>query len=422
MLTVLRQRNFALLWFAGLISILGDWMLRVALPITVYQLTGSAVATAGIVIAGLLPSVIFGSIAGVFVDRWDRKRTMVLANLIRAPVLLLLLIVDSAGDVWAVYVVAFVGATLGQFFSPAENALLPELVGPEHLIPANALNTLNNNLARLIGPAVGGVVAGWYGLRGVVVADAASFLIAAAMIALIAAPTRPPREIRETGGIGSRFATLRDEWIEGMRLIRRNRSLGIVFGVYAISGFGEGLIGAAFPVYVSDVLNGGPQEAGWLMSGQAVGGLIGAFLIGSRAKTITPLKLFAWGAIGTGAIDLLIFTYPTVISGVWLGVALFVVVGLPITAFLTGGMTTMQAETDDAYRGRVFGALNTTMALLMVVSAAIAGFATDRFGAIAVLSFDSLAYIVSGLVALKLMGAALAARATRDNVASGVPG
>jgi len=207
-----------------------------------------------------------------------------------------------------------------------------------------------------------------------------------------------------------------------MRLIRGNRSLRIVFGVYAISGFGEGLIGAAFPVYVADVIKGGAQEAGWLMSGQAVGGLIGAFLIGSRARTITPLKLFAWGAIGTGAIDLLIFTYPVFISGVWLGVALFIVVGLPITAFFTGGMTTMQAETEDAYRGRVFGALNTTMALLMVVSAAIAGFATDRFGAVAVLSFDSLAYIVSGIVALKLMGAAIAARATTDRVTSGTAG
>ncbi|MBA3529285.1 MAG: MFS transporter, partial [Propionibacteriaceae bacterium] len=398
------------LWFAGLTSILGDWMLSVALPITVYKLTGSALTTAGIVIARLAPSLLFGSVAGVFVDRWDSKRTMVIANLIRAPVLLLLLTVDSAGDVWTVYVVAFVGSTLGQFFSPAENSLLPELVGPEHLIPANALNTLNNNLARLIGPAVGGVVAGWYGLNGVVVADAATFLAAAGMIALIAAPARPAREARLTGGITGRWATLRDEWVEGMCLIRRSRTLGIVFGVYAISSFGEGLIGSAFPVYVSDVLDGGPREAGWLMSGQAVGGFIGAFLVGSRAKTISPLRLLAWGAIGTGTFDLLIFTYPTVIPGVWLGVALFVVVGLPITAFSLGGMTAMQAETEDAYRGRVFGALNTTMALLIIVAAAIAGFATDRFGAVAVLSFDGLSYIVSGIVALRLMGAAVAAR------------
>ena len=411
MLKVLRRRNFALLWFAGLISIIGDWMLRVALPITVYELTDSAVATGGLVIASLLPSVLLGSVAGVFVDRWDRKRTMVLANLLRAPTLLLLPLVDSAGEVWIVFIVAFVGSALGQFFSPAENALLPQLVGEDDLIPANALNTLNNNLARLIGPAVGGVVAGWYGLGGVAVADASSFLIAAGMIALIATPARQPREAPTQTAIGNRWQALREEWVGGMRVIRHSRSLGIVFSVCAISGFGEGLISAAFPVYVTDVLDGGAQEAGWLMSGQAIGGFIGAFFVGSWAKRISPLRLFAWGAIGTGVIDLLIFTYPSVLSaGVWLGVALFVVVGLPITAFFTGGMTTMQSETEDVYRGRVFGALNTTMALLMLISAAIAGFATDRFGAMAVLSFDSLSYIVSGLVALKLIGGVVAAR------------
>lgn len=417
MLKVLRQRDFALLWFAGLISIIGDWMMAVALPIVVYQLTDSAVATGGLVIARLIPSFLLGSVAGVFVDRWDRKRTMVIVNLLRAPTLLFLPIVDSAGEIWIIFVVTFVGSTLGQFFSPAENALLPTLVGEEDLIPANALNTLNNNLARLVGPAIGGVVAGWYGLGGIAVADAASFLIAAGMISLIAVPARQPREEPKQTAIGNRWQALREEWVSGMRVIRHSRSLRIVFCVLAISGFGEGLISAAFPVYVTDVLDGGAQEAGWLMSGQAIGGFIGAFFVGTWAKKMSPLRLFAWGAIGTGVIDLMIFTYPAVFSvGVWLGVALFVVVGLPITGFITGGMTAFQSETDDAYRGRVFGALNTTMALLMIVSAAIAGFATDRFGAMAVLSFDSLSYILSGLVALKLIGAVVATRTKTDLV------
>src|SRR5919198_1112108 len=84
MIATLRQRNFALLWFAGLISLAGDWMLIVALPIYVYQLTGSTLATSTMFIAGRLPTLLFGSVAGVFVDRWDRKRTMVVANLLLA--------------------------------------------------------------------------------------------------------------------------------------------------------------------------------------------------------------------------------------------------------------------------------------------------------------------------------------------------
>ena len=125
MLSVLRQRDFALLWFAGLVSITGDWMLVVALPITVYELTGSAFATGAILIADQLAALVLGSIAGVFVDRWDRKRTMVIANLIRGPALLLLLMVDSADRVWIVYVVAAVMSAVGQFPPGRERALAP---------------------------------------------------------------------------------------------------------------------------------------------------------------------------------------------------------------------------------------------------------------------------------------------------------
>lgn len=200
MLHVIRQRDFALLWFAGLISMTGDWMLFIALPVTVYELTGSAVATSGILIASRIPSLILGSVAGVFVDRWDRKQTMVLVNLVRAPLLLLLLAVDSPDRIWIVYIVAFAVSAMSQFFGPAENALLPRLVGTDHLVPANALNALNNNLSRLIGPAIGGLVAARFGLRGVAIVDAASFFLAAGLIAAIATSAGPNRKRSTAAG------------------------------------------------------------------------------------------------------------------------------------------------------------------------------------------------------------------------------
>src|SRR3954453_10790253 len=171
MLKLLRQRDFSLLWFAGLVSLTGDWMLFVALPIAVYNLTGSALATGGVLIANKVLALLLGSVAGVFVDRWDRKRTMVISNLIRAPVLLLLLFVDSADRVWIVYVVAAVNSAVGQFFRPAEGALLPLLVTEGEIVQANALTGLNDNLSRLAGPALGGLVAVGFGLHGVVVTD-----------------------------------------------------------------------------------------------------------------------------------------------------------------------------------------------------------------------------------------------------------
>lgn len=96
--------------------------------------------------------------AGVFVDRWDRKRTMVVANLLQVLVMLPLLLVCPGEPLWLVYVVAFVMAAVWQFVSPAENALLPGLVGPDRLMVANSLNAFNDNLARIAGPALGGLI------------------------------------------------------------------------------------------------------------------------------------------------------------------------------------------------------------------------------------------------------------------------
>src|SRR3954462_6081808 len=130
-LTVLRRRNFGLLWLGGLVSVAGDWVLIAALPYFVYQATGSRVGTAGMIAAELAPSVLLSSIAGVFVDRWDRRRLLVVTNVLQAATVLLLLAVPDLGWLWLVYVVAAGQSVLAAFAGPAEAALLPTLVGPD---------------------------------------------------------------------------------------------------------------------------------------------------------------------------------------------------------------------------------------------------------------------------------------------------
>ena len=152
MLTLLRQRNMALLWVGGLISLIGDWLLLAALPYYVYQLTGSLLATAAMTVIQLAPSVVLSSFAGVFVDRWNRKATLILCNLLQCGIVLLLLLVHSKSWLWTVYVMVFIQATVGNFVAPAEHALLPRLVTENELTTANSLFGINNQLARLLGP------------------------------------------------------------------------------------------------------------------------------------------------------------------------------------------------------------------------------------------------------------------------------
>ena len=404
MIRVLRRRDFSLLWFAGLISLIGDMMLTVALPVAVYELTGSALATGGLLIARAVPTLLLGSVAGVFVDRWDRKLTMVVANLVRAPILLLLLLVDSADRLWIVYVVAFLTSVFSRFFRPAENALLPRLVHEDDLIPANSLNSLNNNLSLLIGPALGGLIAARFGLSGVALVDAASFLVAAVMILAIVTPARAERSAEPEGDdVRREWLKVWHEMLDGLRVIRGNATLRVIFGVIAVSSVGEGVFGTAIWIFIDETLDGGPREAGWILSAQAVGGLIGALVIGSRFRRADPVRLIGWGAIGLGAIDLMTFNYPAFIPGIWLALILMAIVGVPASAFGAGYTTAIQKETEDAFRGRVFGALDATAALLAMVGAVIAGLATAALGPVLILSIDSLAYMAGGALALLIL-------------------
>src|SRR3954465_3970181 len=122
-----RRPDLARLGGAAMVSLTGDWLLGVGLAYAVYDLTGSTMASAGVFLTSLLPQVLVGLVAGVLVDRWDRRRTMVAANLLLAVGLLPLLLVDGAGLIWVVYPVLVLEAAVETFFPPAEHGLLPRL-------------------------------------------------------------------------------------------------------------------------------------------------------------------------------------------------------------------------------------------------------------------------------------------------------
>lgn len=413
MITVLRQRDFGLLWTGGLISATGDWALFIALPIYVYRLTGSALATSGMFVAGLLPFLLLGSVAGVFVDRWDRKRAMVVSNLLLTVVLLPLLVVHSAQLVWIVYVVAFVESAVVQFFSPAEHAMLPTVVGEEHLVEANSLGALNRNLARLIGPSLGGVVAAFSGLGAVTLLDASSFVLAAGMIALVTVSGR----VTKTGRVdvveeaASSWRAVWREWLAGLALVRRERFIAVMLAVAGIASLGEGVFAVMFVVWVRKVLGGGALELGWFMTAQAVGGLLGGLVIGYAGKRITPVKLAGLGAVIFALLDISLFSYPLFFSGLWLGLLLIILVGVPVTGLLTGSNTILQRGVEDEYRGRVFGAMNTTQGLLQLVGTLIAGAAGAIVSPIVLLNvFQGGSYLVAGSVVLALLPGAMQRR------------
>ena len=399
MLDLLRQRNFALLWFGGLISFIGDWILFVGLPVYVYQMTGSVLATGIMFVVGRLPSIAFGSVAGVFVDRWDRRRTMIVANLLVVPLLMPLLLVDSPGEVWIVYLVSLATNTVRQFMDPAENALLPKLVGEENLQTANALNTLNNNLARLIGPAVGGVVLAVFYFPTTVLLDAASFVIAAGMISMISAPPSVTRADPAKEGEDEKKGGLRSEWVEGLKIVRNNRVVASLFALLGVNMIAEGILSVLMVIYVQAVLGGGSVEVGWLLTAQAVGGLVGSLFVGRVSRSVKAWQMVWIGFVLLGVIDLITFN-----SGVlWVALVLMAIVGVPVTMLQTGVMTLFQMSVEDRFRGRVLGAFGTVSALLLMLSMAFTSVFGEQIGIVPMLSIAAILDILAGVVAWRLL-------------------
>lgn len=401
---VLRQRDFALLWFGGLLSIAGNWTMVVGFPLYVYDETGSTLATGGTFLAAQVPQVLFGSVAGVLVDRWDRRRTLLLANVVLAAVVLWMLLGIALDALWLLYVVMFILATLQQLVRPAEDALLPRLVGrPEDLVAGNALNALNDNLARLSGPTIGALAYAASGLVGVVVLDAVSFAAAALLVALIRADGRPLLDVADEdleGDVASAWVARWREWVAGLRLVRSRRQASIVITFAALVGLGEGTMGALLVPFVRDVLEAGDEVLGFIFSAQAVGSLIGGLLVGRFAGSFSAPVLLGFGALGLAAFDAAIFLSPAAVPGPWLVIALFFLVGVPISGLFVGLATLRQTSVPDAFRGRMMGTYGTTFALTAAIGTSVAGFLGEFVPLVPLLMTQVAAYAAGGLLVL----------------------
>ena len=400
------RRDLRLVLTAGLVSGAGDWILIIGLAYRVYAITGSTVASALTMASSCAPQVLLGAVAGVFADRWDRKRTMITADLLLAVVLLPLLLVHGSGQVWIVFVVMFAEGAIGQFFSPAEQAMVPTLVPDDELVAANALSGQVSNSSRLAGSALGGIIAAAAGLGAVAVADAASFVASAALLALVRASGRAaavagsPSRAGSGAAVRERIAGIGEELRDGLLRASRHRVLRALMIFALVTSVGEGIMSTLFTPFVEHVLHGSSQEFGLVVAAQAVGGILGGVLAAGFGHRVRASRLLAFGAVVFGLVDLAIFLYPLGYVAVSQAIVGMVVVGLPGALAMAGLMTLFQRSTADSYRGRVFGALSALEAVTVLAGTLGAGFLSRYAGIVPVLAIQGAGYVVAGLAML----------------------
>ncbi|MDR6613777.1 MFS transporter [Leifsonia sp. 1010] len=397
----LLRRDFALVWTAGLVSDTGDWLLMIALPLFALSATGSALGASTVFLVELVPMLLVGSFLGVLVDRWDHRRTIVIVALLQG-LLLLPLLAASADRMGIVYAVAAVEAVLGAIINPARQAMIPQLVGTDQLARGNALIAVSDSLARLIGSPLGGLSFALWGLPGVVIADAASYLITAGLVLFVRPRPRNADAAPAADGEPAAVAERRilHEWVEGLALIARSATLRTLAGIAALAGVAQGLFLVLFLVYVTQNLGAGDTGAGIIRGVQAIGGVLGGLVTGALARRMAPRWMIGVGYLVFGTLSLVTWNLAPFTTALWVYAGLFIAMGIPGVTTATGEITLVQTTVPARALGRVIAAVTTLDGAAQAVGLLIGGLLADSGDIVPVLDVQASLYLLCGLIGI----------------------
>jgi MFS family permease len=373
-LSPLRRSDFRRLWIAQTVSIVGDKINQIALILLVYSLTHSF-AQMGLVFAiTFLPAALFGLVAGPLVDRWDRRRTMIAADVIRAVLVACIPLVAVFG-LGAVYALAFASATVSLFFEPSRMALIPSIVDDDELMAANALDMTTMSVSEILGIAFGGALVATIGYAAPFWVDSATFLISAAFVF----------------GIGHRAAAtehgpfgLSEVWRDlryGLDRIRRDgvlRGVAITYAGVALCGGGAITLSVLLAL---DVYAGAGLAPALRVSvvdlATTVGLLVGAVAIGMGGPKNAGRK-YLYGVIAFGALLMQIFW----VSNLWVAAFVLFLAGIANQYFGVPMLTLLQTYTESESRGRVFAVRTTIARVTGVIGLVGAGVAAQMYGVV----------------------------------------
>ncbi|NIN94821.1 MAG: MFS transporter [Anaerolineae bacterium] len=384
----LRHRNYRLFWSGQTISQVGAWMQIVAQGWLVYRLTDSPLMLGLVNVVALLPVVPLSLLAGVISDRVPRRNVIFVTEIVLMLQALMMaaLIWLNMIQIWHIVVLSFVLGAAAAVEQPARLAFVADVVGKEDLTNAVALNSSMYNSARIVGPAIAGLLLAWIGEAGCFFVNGVTYL--AVIFALIAVQL-PPQTVRKER------LRVTDSLRGGLRYVWDSRTIRALMGIVAVSSFFTLPYIALMPVFARDILEAGPQGLGFLMTAVGIGAITGALGVaniqpGRRGKWLT------WGNI-MGPVFLLLFC----LSGSFgVSLALVALVGASNAVRQTLANSLIQLTSADEYRGRVMSVFNLVFNGMSRVGALGVGAMAEVTSAPWALASGALVALIWGLVVI----------------------
>jgi MFS family permease len=366
----LRHRNFQLFFGGQLISLIGTWMQNVAQSWLVYRLTGSSLLLGVVSFAGQIPVFPMAPLAGMVADRRNRRTIVIItqtASMILALILAALTLTKRV-TVWEVIVLAALLGVVNAFDIPARQSFLVEMVGHDDLMNAIALNSSIFNSARIIGPAIAGILVASIGEGWCFFANGVSYI---AVIVGLVVMRIPPRVAERA--INSAF----DHIAEGFRFVRKTapiRALLLLLGLVSLVGMPYTVL---MPVFAKNILHGNARTLGVLGSAAGIGALTGALSLASRRR-VHGLGRWVWMACGAFGLFLILFSLSH-----WylLSVLLLVPVGFSLMTQMGATNTLVQSMVPDRLRGRTMAVYSMMFMGMSPLGSILAGAAAERIGA-----------------------------------------
>jgi len=391
----MRHRNFRLFFGGQSISLIGTWMTRVATSWLVYRLTKSALLLGTVGFAGQIPTFLLAPLAGVIVDRIDRRKVLVWTQTLAMVQSLLLawLTLSHRITITEILFLSAMQGVINAFDMPGRQSFMVRMVeGRADLSNAIAINSSMVNVARLVGPSLAGMLIAATNEGWCFLVDGVSYI---AVIASLLMMRISHDKIAQAG------TTMVEQLREGWKYVAASlpiRNILLLFGLLSLMGWPFMVL---MPIFAAQVLHGGPHTLGFLMGAVGVGSLVSALMMVLRRSVRGLLKMIPIGAAAFG-VGLILFGMS---KSLWLSLPMMLLTGFGMMQGLTTSNTILQTLVDDKMRGRVMSYYTMAFVGMAPFGSLLAGGLAHLIGAPATVIVSGIACIVGGLVFWSRMSA-----------------